>query len=398
MRSNAAALRSFGENLQAPAGLEAAAENLRAAVGATAVAPGTAAETIIHGSLQHIQAADALRIACTESGQGVQPRFPSYVGVHLFPEMPEPERQAAVNGLIGGLCAAHDANGTAPLPVRAHLLFRSLQGLWACSDPQCTSAVGRSAPTPVGRLLYTPAFVCQCGSRVLELLYCEACGEIFLGGYRRPGANPNEWYLSPDHPDLEASPEIASFDRDYVRYAVFWPADNGMQPVTQQWGQDTVQREWQPAFLVPAEARVALGTDAQARRGFLYGVPAMHGPNSEIFDPPPQGLPESASRAYPSRCPRCDTNWARRDIGSPVRTQRTGFQKLAQVLSDVLLREVGPENPSGRKLVVFSDSRQDAAKLSAGMRFAHYRDSVRQALAVALDSSRCMVLLPSSHN
>src|ERR1019366_9234655 len=110
----------------------------------------------------------------------------------------------------------------------------------------------------------------------------------------------------------------------------------------------------------------------------------MHGPNGEIVDPRPQGLAASAGQAYPARCPRCDTNWARRDIGSPVRTQRTGFQKLAQVLSDVLLREVGDENPSGRKLVVFSDSRQDAAKLSSGMRFAHYRDAVRQALALAL--------------
>jgi hypothetical protein len=65
---------------------------------------------------------------------------------------------------------------------------------------------------------------------------------------------------------------------------------------------------------------------------------------------------------------------------------------MAQVLSDVLLREVGHQNPSGRKLVVFSDSRQDAAKLSAGMRFAHYRDSVRQALASALDHQGAGVL------
>src|SRR4029077_7605360 len=108
------------------------------------------------------------------------------------------------------------------------------------------------------------------------------------------------------------------------------------------------------------------------------------GPSGDILDSPPQGVAASAGRAYPARCPRCDTNWARRNMGSRVRTQRTGFQKLAQVLSDVLLREVGSENPSGRKLVVFSDSRQDAAKLSAGMRFAHYRDSVRQALAAAL--------------
>jgi hypothetical protein len=51
----------------------------------------------------------------------------------------------------------------------------------------------------------------------LELLYCEACGEVLFGGYRREtGLNNNEWYLSPDHPNLEASPDMASFDRDYL--------------------------------------------------------------------------------------------------------------------------------------------------------------------------------------
>jgi len=386
VRNQAGALRDLGQNLQEPAGLPEAAQNLRSAVGAPPVPVGAAPEEVIFRSLQHIQAADALRIACTEAGQGAipQPRFPSDIGIQLFPALAAPEREAAVNGLIAGLSAARSSNNAAPLPVRAHLLFRNLQGLWACSDPQCSAAPARTMPCPVGRLHYTPTFMCQCGSRVLELLYCEACGEVFLGGYRRPGTNPNEWYLSPDHPDLEASPDMASFDRDYARYAVFWPADNAMLPAAPQWSQNNVRREWRPAFLVPAEARIALGGNAQARRGFLYTVPAMHDPNGDIFDPPPQGLAASASREYPSRCPRCDTNWAWRDIGSPVRMQRTGFQKLAQVLSDVLLREVGSENPSGRKLVVFSDSRQDAAKLSAGMRFAHYRDSVRQALAAAL--------------
>jgi len=37
---------------------------------------------------------------------------------------------------------------------------------------------------------------------------------------------------------------------------------------------------------------------------------------------------------------------------------------------------------------VFSDSRQDAAKLSAGIPFAHYRDALRQALAIALRNQR----------
>ena len=89
---------------------------------------------------------------------------------------------------------------------------------------------------------------------------------------------------------------------------------------------------------------------------------------------------ESARRAYPSRCPRCDADWGWSSIGSPIRTQRTGFQKIAQVLVDGLLRNIAGE----RKLVVFSDSRQDAAKLSAGMRFAHYRDVLRQAIGQAM--------------
>jgi len=48
------------------------------------------------------------------------------------------------------------------------------------------------------------------------------------------------------------------------------------------------------------------------------------------------------------------------------------------------MREM-PPNPKLRKLVVFSDSRQDAAKLAAGMERDHYRDIVRMALIQALN-------------
>jgi hypothetical protein len=385
--AHAAALRDLGQGLRTSpaAGLPAVAQTFHDAVGAPPVPAGAPPDEIIYTGLHHIQAADGLRIGCmTGAGAVPQPRFPVDIGNQLFPELTLPEREAAVEGLIGGICEARNAQDSALLPVRTHLFFRNLQGLWACSHPHCNAAPSRTFACPVGQLHYTPALTCQCGSRVVELLYCEACGEVFLGGYRSGGVNPNEWYLSPDHPDLEASPDMASLDRDYARYAVFWPAPNGLQPATQQWSQDLAQRQWQAAFFVPAEGRVAHGGNPQAVRGYLYRVPQMHGPSGEILDPRPQGLAASAGKAYPSRCPRCDTNWARRGIGSPVRTQRTGFQKLAQVLSDVLLREVGDENPSGRKLVVFSDSRQDAAKLSAGMRFAHYLDSVRQSVAGGL--------------
>src|SRR5205807_10620694 len=181
----------------------------------------------------------------------------------------------ALEGLLAGLSAARGTGGTAPLPVRAHIFFRNLQGLWACTNPGCTQAPPRNGPCPVGSLHYVPTLTCGCGSRVLELLYCEACGEVFFGGYRREtGLNPNEWYLSPDHPDLEASPDIASLDRDYLRYAVYWPAGPGLAHATMQWTQDGTPRAWRAASFTPADGKVALGGP-----GYLYYVSAMHVPN-----------------------------------------------------------------------------------------------------------------------
>jgi DEAD/DEAH box helicase domain-containing protein len=363
-------------NSSGVAGLPQAAASLHAAVGAPTLRAGTPAEEILGTTLQHVQAPDALRLACTVNQQ-IVPQAPAALATALFPGGAQAD--LAVDGLLTALSHARNNAGVAPIPMRVHLMFRNLQGLWVCTNSGCNQAPPRSAPCPTGVLHYLPTLTCQCGARVLELLYCEACGEVFFGGYRRDAGNPNEWYLSPDHPNLEASPDLASFDRDYERYAVFWPATGALTPASAQWTQDGVIRTWRAAHLDPVDGRVGLGGALQgARSGYLYYVPSVHGQN-----PQPPGV---AREAYPSRCPRCDADWARRTVvPSPIRTQRTGFQKIAQVLSDGLLRELAkPPLSAERKLVVFSDSRQDAAKLSAGMRFSHYRDALRQALTAAL--------------
>lgn len=356
--------------------LSQAAAKLHSAVGAPAPPAGATAEQMLSDALQHVGAPDAVRLFCIQNNQ-IVPRFPSELAQALFPGHPQAED--ALQGLLTAMSLARDQSGLAPLPMRIHLMFRNLQGLWACTDPGCNQAPQRSAACPTGSLHYVPVLTCRCGARVLELLYCEACGEVFFGGYRRETGNPNEWYLSPDDPNLEAAPDLASFDRDYESYAVFWPTDGNFAPASAQWTQDGVRREWRAAYLDPADGRVGLGGAPQgARSGYLYYVPSIHGQN-----PPPAGV---GREAYPARCPRCDADWARREVvRSPIRTQRTGFQKIAQVLADGLLRELAQPPLSGeRKLVVFSDSRQDAAKLSAGMRFSHYRDALRQALVAAL--------------
>jgi DEAD/DEAH box helicase domain-containing protein len=366
------------------------ASALSQAVGAPASAANDAAQ-LFGQAIGHSQGAAAIRAACAPSGsvRDLRPSSVSALGAALFPGLPPSEQREAMQGLLAALSIGRTQSNSSLTSLRAHLFFRSLQGLWICMNPQCTHAGPRSQPVPGGQLHFNAKVTCDCGSRIAELLYCEACGEIFFGGYRREvssplGPVPNEWFVSPDHPDLEASPDLISMDRGYEQYSVFWPTLHGEQPASANWSEENVARRWVSGYCLPTEGRLAFGSNAQAVSGFIYYVPNMHDRNSAIIDWQAAGLPESANRAYPSCCPRCDTNWARREIGSPIRTQRTGFQKLAQVLADVLVREAGDESTQARKLVVFSDSRQDAAKLSAGMRFSHYRDALRQVLSTAL--------------
>lgn len=364
----ATAFREFGRVVRADANnLVAPASTLANAVGVP-TANAEAASLLREVSLAS-DAGEALRAACWINNAPV-PQPTTQLGTTLFPTLSDTEQRTdAVEGLLTCLSAARPA----PMRLRAHLFFRSVQGLWACSNPQCTQTNGRAIPAPVGKLYHHPVLSCGCGGRVLELLVCECCGEVFFGGYRREDPqNPGSWYLSPDHPELEQAPETAFLDRRYDNYAVFWPSPDGSGPATSNWTQDNVPRRWRAACLDFREARVDLGS-GNGVRGYLYHV---------------QNPARVADQAYPAICPRCDEDRRRRRLDTPIRPMRTGFQRVAQVLSDTLMREM-PHTPqqSSRKLVVFSDSRQDAAKLSAGMRFAHYRDAVRQALATALETA-----------
>lgn len=329
-------------------------------------------------ALEHAEAADALRSVCrSDDGSGrLEPRQTADIGARLFPAETQQVAAAAAEGLVTALSSAELPNRDPLLPVRAHIMFRNVQGLWACADPACGHAPHRSDAPPVGALYHIPASGCGCGSRVLELLYCEPCGEVFLGGYRGGTNNPNQWRLTPDFPDLEQVPDRAGAERDYGNYAVFWPSA-GRTPQSAAWRQGNVPREWRRARLDPVSGILAAGA---AGNGHVYYIPSQHRPQRA------GGAAQQTPGAFPSRCPRCDADWAGRNVGSPIRGQRTGFQKVAQVLADSLLRDIAPPGSErNRKLVVFSDSRQDAAKLSAGMRQAHHLDAVRQALVDTLE-------------
>ena len=77
---------------------------------------------------------------------------------------------------------AQSKDGKSPVPIRSHMFFRGIRGMWACSNPVCDQ-VDRQDHVPIGKLYSSPRPTCLCGGRVLELLLCYVCGEISLGGF-----------------------------------------------------------------------------------------------------------------------------------------------------------------------------------------------------------------------
>lgn len=294
----------------------------------------------------------------------------------LFPNT----NQQAQLGLLDDLLAVIDAEPDG-IRIRAHLFFRNLPGLWACSNPACTAidpayhpSVGEPTRS-VGRLFSQPHYRCDCGGRVLELLYCQTCGDLFLGGYRSPTDRRNpEQYLVSTLTDLEKMPERAQLARNANNYTVYWPSTTS--PENTQWRRQGYTFAFKRAKLAPGVGELAVGDPDLT--GWAFTIAA--GPGGDLDRVPPM----------PIICPQCGDDWeifkSSRVVEDPsrtrssIRTMGTGFEKANQILSDSLLRELG----DSRHLVVFSDSRQDAARISAGLEKSHYLDLVRQLAVAAL--------------
>ena len=332
----------------------------------------------------------ALRDACRETSHEkiVRPAKVPALDDMLFPGTRQEGQIAsdAMRGMLLALGMSKDPTTENSLqPVRGHVFFHNLQNLWVCSNPNCKEAhANRGSEAehniPVGALYATHRLACTCGGRVLDLIVCEVCGDVFLGGFRSGQSRMLE-ILTTDQPDLENMPDRVLMTQRSGQYAIFWPL-NEMYPWTTE-PQDieyTIQskikskrskritRRWVKAKLNVFSGQLQQNATPPKRDEIAGWVHVVAGKNPD-------------EPAMPHKCPRCDADYRRRErFPTPLRNHRTGFQKACQVIAGVLSREM-PE--SARKLVIFSDSRQDAAKLASGMERDHFRDMVRVALLSA---------------
>lgn len=258
---------------------------------------------------------------------------------------------------------------------RNHVFIRSIEGLFA--TPTATEGGVEFVGVTVER---GTTYAGSGGNlrRVFELVYCESCGEEFVGGRR--GENPNnaglQVELLPASPDLELLPESGGEgnyeDLSYEEFAIFWPS----RRLAKQG--DNAAEAWVDAVLDTRNGLVSAAGQVGADRvsGKLFVLPRRSG-SRELRRP---------GSAGPSCCPACGADYFGRSSRfrqSPIRNFRTGFAKSSQLVATEVF-ELLHAGGDAAKAVVFSDSRQDASRAALDIERRHHQDSRRQMLLEAL--------------
>lgn len=287
-----------------------------------------------------------------------------------------------------------------PLPsIRFHWLFRNIDGLWAATRPE--EPEGDTDGRPIGRLFSQP-YLTSGGEnpcRILDLTYCENCGTVYLSGNRLVTDN-HGFELLPVEPNIDELPEKTTTHflarRNYADYGIFWPTGS-MQSLNEdagstwnlrlpRWddnhqGRERPKGRWTEAVLDTRSGRVQVGREFSQSEadhfvgGYLFEVVQGVGPTPvDIRDD--QSVAQEVP-ALPPRCASCGTDYSqRKTMPSPIRQFRTGYAKMTQMLTDELFFQI----PSGaRKVVMFSDSREEAARTAIGVERNHYYQVLREA-------------------
>lgn len=269
------------------------------------------------------------------------------------------ERLPAAESLLALMAFAKDHQKNRPFcPVRSHLFFRGVPGLFACTNVECRSD-GASESRLLGTLHPSETLRCECGSRVYELLTHRSCGASYLRAY------------------------IEGADGNFLWHQ----ASNGT---------------WTETQLVESQFYVVPDSDIDMAGGTLVWLHTLTG---QLVPELPAGArkghylallrPDVMTRergrsilSFKGDCPACGQR-TRPDAPLAMDLATKGEAPFAhiiraQVATQPITRHQTPQAPNGgRKTIVFSDGRQKAARLARDIPREIELDVFRQTIFMA---------------
>ncbi|WP_334074120.1 MULTISPECIES: DEAD/DEAH box helicase [Paenibacillus] len=285
------------------------------------------------------------------------------ISISLFPNVSLRTANSATEVLIAlGAYAKRATDNRVFLPTRLHLFYRGLPGLYACINPYCTERLSEEENEQyiLGRLYTTPRLHCNCNKkgRVYELLTHRDCGAAFIRGYIRGGTD--NFLLNEPTTEVGIEDDEPHHLREIQLLVDGEPHRDAM------------------ANCVPSWLDVTTGHLMREEPKDFNGFIKVYRPVSKL---------DSNEHVYKS-CPICLKKWrGRSKIMDLVTKGEAPFANLVKsqlLLQPPRLAET-VENPNGgRKVLLFSDGRQKAARLARDIPREVEWDTFRQVIALAV--------------
>ena len=289
------------------------------------------------------------------------------------------------NGFLKKILAKNAVFPEDPLPTfRVHSFFRQVEGVWACCNPTCEFVEPQYQydSRRCGQLFSTPTLQCRCGSRVLELLYCYECGEISFGGFVQQTDDEltDEIFLCSTSNSESIQGKTPIGQRKNADYRWLWPNNLASIPAN--------YRSWQLGG-----ARFSFtACEFQNISGYL-----SHGQGNWVALNYPQNFEMMPS--VPTRCPSClitrynsSENLNTGQIWSPIVSMGTGIDISNKLLAAHASNALASNGVAGQT-VIFSDQREGAAEVAAGVESEHFDNVLRQLLIKVLQDNEGMPTL-----
>ena len=289
----------------------------------------------------------------------------------IFPDANSEDAQKAVSVLIAIAVLAKDHKGTVLFPARMHMLFRGINGVYACLNEHCSHSHSEGSLTLGEITLSNGMMTCpRCGSVVHELYNDRRCGALFLKGYvlqsDLSAGRPTYLWRYPGQVLDDHIKEIHLYipPSDYVEF------------------KGGTKTSIEPCYFDVKNGYINFSDDSwEGKDGVrkLYYCQYREG-----------GWPEVITFAS---CPHCRKQLSRLKL-SPFTTQgNEPFYNLVKRQFALQPPVIGKDKDKerlpnqGRKVLLFSDSRQGAAKLARDMADASEISAAKQLFGIAISEA-----------